>query len=172
MPDGITWSTEEVGIEDFQRFIEEAGVRVTDMREPLEDTRDLIIGGMAEQFATEGARSGGWVPLEEDYQLWKDRRAQEWMLQLDPLYLHDDPGTPEEQKMKEVLLDPIEWDIGFSEATYSPNSTRAGWHQEGVPFRRRGGELPARPILVITEEDYAAIDQYFWDWLDKILETS
>lgn len=169
MPE-IYWSSREEGIQGLEAFFEYAGYKVRDMREPLQDTADYIQSTILFQFESEGAyRSGGWTPLEERYQAWKEAKGGgDMILQLEPFLLHSDPGTPEDNKMMVPLLDPSAWDITLLEAVYEPDSTRAGWHQTGVDYRRRGGALPARPILDLDEEDYLFIEGVFEDWLDEL----
>lgn len=165
MPDAVTWSVSEDGIEEFETFLERAIYAAGDMRDPLEASTIDVQDAILETFLTEGARAGGWVPLDEEYDIWKAKRAPEYpILQLPVRLLHGKPGTPRDREMLDVLLADESWDITEQDAFYSPESTRAAWHQEGAD-RRRGGVLPARPWLLLLESDYEAIEENFERWL-------
>ncbi len=167
MADQISWSVSESGIEGFEYFLDHAAIHARDMREPLHDVQDYVQELISLQFASEGAyRSGGWAPLSEDYEKWKRRHAPgEPLLQLPiELIANGRHGTPADEKMINVLLGDGAWDITETDALYAPDSTRAAWHQEGA-MRSRGGELPARPVLDLDQEDYDAIENIFERWV-------
>lgn len=169
MPDvGIEWSVSESGIDDFESFIEKAQSRAGDMRDPLDATRDYVQTMITEEFLSDGERSGGWAPLTHEYDLWKINRRQYDMLQLAPKFLHGDPGTPRDEEIFTTLVQDDAWTITPTDALFAPESTRAAWHQAGAAIRKRGGPLPARPVLVFLEEDYAQIEDYFEQWMQDI----
>lgn len=152
----LFWSSKDEGIDDVEAFFEYAGYKVRDMREPLTETKDHIQSVMNLQFLTEGEyRSGGWVPLSPDYEEWKIAHSPGSILVLT-------------DEMRQVVLSDGSWAVLTDEAEFYPLSEKAGWHQEGVLDRGRGGELPARPILELNEADYAYIEQVFVEWLDEL----
>lgn len=170
MADGLEWSFDEVGTDDLESFFEYAGYKARDMRAPLSDTADYISFTVLAQFESEGAfRSGGWLPLDEDYEEWKlVKGGGDMILQLTPALLHGEPGDPRDDYMMNTLLNPISWTVTSHDAIWHPDSDRAAWNHMGAVDRRRGGTLPSRPILDLNETDYEFIEDIFYEWLDEL----
>jgi phage gpG-like protein len=147
-----------VDVDDKQAiaFFEYAGYKTRDAREPLRKVAmEVIYPGIVEQFEEEGARTGGWQPLNKKYLKQKAKDGY-----------GDKPILERTGEMKDALLDPEAFHVYKTKLTYRPNAPdRAVWHQQG---RDDENYMPARPWLVITEEDNAQIRDIFTDWLDEL----
>lgn len=165
-----------VGSDELLEFIRYAGVYAYDMHDLIDGIKQVVQLGMEEQFETEGmARTGGWIPLADDYQIWKDSHMPNTMLKLT-------------NEMYSIISSEDSWFVTMQHAFFLPPSEKAGWHQEGVPFRRTRGwqprndagrfmtkrtapnPLPARPFLVWDESDDVQVDVMIADWLERLKE--
>ena len=134
----------------YSRMFELAAEEARDLSEPLEQAGHVVLGAVAQQFATEGRRAGGWPPLSPRYAAWKARHY---------------PGRPIlvlTGAMKEAALDPRAIQTSPRRMTYEVRDAKALWHQVGA------GRLPVRRLVDLTGHDRRMIDRVFARWLARI----
>lgn len=143
-----------------QEFFDYAGYRSRDLREPLKDVlHSVVLRGIAEQFATQGGRSGGWAPLSDSYMMRKPPGLPILMLtgqMAEYLMLGDMPGGPARVTREELR--------------YHPTMDRVSWLHWGAYNGR--GYLPPRHIIEWTNEDDAATEEIFASWLDDVMHAN
>lgn len=121
-----------------------------DMSEPLGDVARLVQRTVGEQFATEGARSGGWRPLDPVYEAWKEEHF---------------PGAPmlvQTGEMRDKALDPAAISVSPDRAEYVIDDAKAFWHQTGA------GRLPVRELVHLTALDNRESERIFATWLNEL----
>ena len=156
----LPWGIKDEGLLDVEAFFEYAGYKARDMREPLGEIQLHIMLDIVQAFETEGWRTGGWDPPSDSYLMrapgpdaWEPRRGG----------LLEKTG-----EMRAIVEDEASWTLTMNDLTFHPPSEKAAWHQTGAQSRSRGGSLPARPIIELTEADIESFEQIFADWLDGL----
>lgn len=137
----------------LQAFFAYAGYKARDLREPFRKIAfEVLLPGIAEQFATEGERSGEfWEDLSTPYDLYKELR---W----GPKPILEASGAG-----KAALLNPGAFEIHAHSMRYSPDAPEyMDYHQTGT------SKMPARPWLRITPDDELQMTDIFEDWLDDL----
>lgn len=134
----------------YSRGLLLAAEEARDLSEPLEQAGHLILGAVAQQFATEGRRAGGWPPLSPRYAAWKAAHY---------------PGRPIlvlTGQMKRAALDTRALQVTPRRLTYQIDDPKALYHQVGA------GRLPVRRVVDLTGHDRRMIDRAFARWLARI----
>lgn len=162
--DGISFDIREEGFLDVDAFFEYAGYKTRDMREPLHEVKYIIQESIDNRLENEGY--GEWEPLTERYGEWKMLRA--------PMA----PMLELSGEMRQVIDSEDAWRLTATTLTYDTMQADPGlagqlpgFHQEGAE-RSKGGRLPARTILDLSEGDYEAMEQAFVDWLDGLRDAN
>jgi hypothetical protein len=137
-----------------------AGYKARDMRDPFEQTGDMTLALVEEQFLSEGvAMSGGWVPLSAQYSAEKEKQY---------------PGQSilvRTGDMKQEALNPRAVHVTKHSMRYAPNhATEDGYdliqiHMDG---RDSSKPMPARPSFEETSEWYDTVEDIFMEWLDDL----
>lgn len=118
----------------------------------LMEIGEYFLGQIAEEFATEGAKTGGWAPLSDDYAAWKSLEVGNQSM----LVLYGDYSDMENAWHVEPISDDAV--VIFSDF----EETIHFWHTYGTDH------MPARPVFVITPEDLANVDKMFIEHFDGV----
>lgn len=149
------WIEFQVDDTTAQAWFTYAGYKIRDARLPLSRVAfEVIRPGIEEQFATEGARTGGWRPLTFEYEYYK---TLQW---------GERPILEASGEGKRRMLAVSAFHIHKTSLVYDPDDPGyMHWHQTGgyVP-----GRPPQRQIVTITTEDEAKIEAIFMEWLDSL----
>lgn len=145
----------DVDVAEAEAYFEYAGYHARDMRDPLKRVLDdVILAGIAENFETEGGRVGGWEPVSDPWLKYKMKHGY---------HLETLQQTGDMRRYMLGLDFPNEpWHITQESLDYQVHMDRAIYHQAGT------GRMPMRRIVVVTPEDYDAIEDIFSRWLDDL----
>lgn len=132
-----------------------------DLYEPLWYSAKFIQGMTMENIEQQGALVGGWEPLSEGYERWKESQfpgrpmmvLYGWLVEA-----AEDEGA-------------IEIDDANNEAMYTIQDQKAPWHHFGDEDRGgKGGRLPARPLIPDDDVVIEQIADFFVDYVDESLD--
>lgn len=160
--DRIIW---RVDTSQAERYFEIAGYRARNMRDPLQESRAILLHHIAMTFETEGDWAGvEWPELNADYEAWKEKHR---------------PGRPKLVFDRELVNAAISRRTTHIEGNDTLRyelevPAYADAHQDGatwVQFNHKGQpvvhKLPARPFVVETEALTAQIEAAFIAWLAR-----
>lgn len=145
----LTLTVELEGVDRVLVQLNEYKGRLTDLRPAWGKILVYMRAAMANQFASEGGRGGSaWQPLSERY-------AAEKIISHPgmPILRRDDVmfrSLTEETEDSFIENEPLTF-------AYGTRDPKANWHQYGK------GRLPVREVLVLTDEDIRAIEQFVFD---------
>lgn len=141
-------------------YFDDLGIYVRSYREPLtRAVKKVVIPSIQENF-TSGGRPETWAPLAEVTWKKRERKSQ-----------FDGPLIAKKRLQAQAKMFTA-WTINKEEATTKSFSNFNGgkaWygdlHQEG--FITGNAEIPARPFMMIQEEDILDIEIVFYEWLGE-----
>lgn len=142
----------EVDDEEAEAYFDYAGYHARDLRRPLIRAMvEIVIPGIDEQFDTEGARSGGWRPVTDNWFRHKLKHAT----YLTTLMFDGD--------MRKEATSPTNIEVTRDgEADFVIDSDVARYHQSGM------GNNPVRELIVWTPDDEEEFSDIWGDWLDDL----
>lgn len=151
----------EVDDHQAKEFFVYAGYHIRDARDPFRRVAyEVILPGLVEQFDTEGERTGGWEPLDDDYLEDKIKAGY-----------GNKPILERTGAMKRDLLDPLAFHVTKDHLSYNPSDfNQVAEYGNRYDFYHQTGEgrVPARPWLVLTPNDERQIAEIFYEWLDEL----
>lgn len=141
------------------RFLADLGDRLDDTKPLMEDIAAIMLDAVEENFAQEGRPD--WVDLTDNTKARREKRGK-W-----PGKILQDSG---------LLAASVQARADDNEAAVSTNYPSAPTHQFGAEKGEYGqtktglpipfGDIPARPFLVLGEDDIQEIDATIGDYLD------
>lgn len=148
------------GEEQYARRFNTLGDEMAHLKTPLERVAERFRQTVGQQFQTEGAHGSGsgWVPLNREYQAWKDNAF---------------PGRPmlvRTGEMRRAFLvegtrhlddHSLRWGVDDQRnADGEPIADYAMAHQTGQ------GRVPERKIIQLRIDDRRALDRIFVEWFN------
>lgn len=139
------------GEEQWARSLELYDHELQDMSDPLGEIGDDLIDTIAEQFETEGGRTGTrWHSLSRAYDRWKE------------LHWPSRPILVASGAMQAAALDPYAVHVTSNRMVYEVDDEKAIWHQKGA------GAMPQRKIVNLGLADRRRWERYFAHWVNSL----
>lgn len=151
------------GEDQYRRAFAAFGREVSDLREPLTRVRDLLVESTGENFRSEGGGAGGWEPLNEAYDEWKQEAY---------------PGRPMlvlTGAMRGALLDKRQSTLDLTSQrlvwgldTQTDPETGERLADRAYAHQRGEGHVPQRKVVALTFKDRRAIDREFVAHINRV----
>lgn len=138
--------------DDVLDYLEGIGLRAKDMQTPLDRFgRYLVEQHIPRQFAQQGTPKR-WAALNKQYAAWKRRRY----------------GNLPKLVLSGAMRKGFKWEV-TARTLKVINRVKSGQKGRGVPrwqYHQRGTDnMPARPMLQITEKDRDMLRELAQDWI-------